>query len=440
MRANEKSLALYERASKSIAGGHLSNFKQHPGNPQTFFSHFEGSKMFDVDGNMYYDWSLSSGPAILGQASPIVRDAIIEQAQKCYTRQYMEVQIEAAELFCKCVPCADSMHYAVTGGESMLYTIRTARAYTGKNMIVRFNGMYHGGTDLVLGGRATSKEDRHVLNGWDEGDSYGQACFTTGRAKHALNDVYMIDYNDLEQMEALFKSDDDIACVILEPVCLNISGCMPEPGYLEGVRKLCDEYGVLLVFDETLTGFRAALGGAQEYFGITPDLATFAKAISGGIPGAAFGGKAEVMKVLDDCTCIIPGTYNGNSLTAAVMKAVLTELSRNDGECYKQIEKLGNMFREGVLDAAKKYDIPMLMQGFPGAWFPVFTEKDRIRNHREALLYSDLDKMHRFGSLMKENGVIGDDRYCVSLAHTESDVLASIEIADKVLSILKEEQ
>ncbi len=438
MEVKEKSLALYDRACKSIAGGHLSNFKQHPGNPQTFFDRFEGSKMYDVDGNMYYDWSLSSGPCILGQASPIVQNAIIEQAKKCYSRQYTEVQVEAAELFCKYVPCADKMHFAVTGGESMLYTIRTARAYTGKNMIVRFTGMYHGGTDIVLGGVAESTEDRHARDLYSKDDSYAQACYTTGRAFHALDDTYLIDYNDLEQMEALFKSDDDIACVIMEPVTMNISGCMPEPGYLEGVRKLCDQYGVLLIFDETLTGFRIGLHSAQGYFGIMPDMASFAKAVCGGVPGAAFCGKEEIMKVLDDCTCVIPGTYNGNSIAAAAMVAVISELAKNDGAAFRRIEYLGNMFREGVLDAAKKYDIPLILQGFAGALFPCFTEKSVIRNHREALEYSDLDKMHRFGGLMKENGVIGDDRYCVSLAHTEDDVIKSIEIADKVLSMMRD--
>lgn len=439
MKSQEKSLALYERAAKSIAGGHLSNFKQHPGNPQTFFDHFEGAKMYDVDGNMYYDWSLSSGPCILGQHSPIVINAIKEQAERCYSRQYMEIQVEAAEEFCKYVPCADKMHFAVTGGESILYTIRTARAYTGKNMVVRFNGMYHGGTDFVLGGVPTTDSDYHAVNSYREGDDYSKACYTTGRAAHALNDTYLIDFNDLTQMEELFRSDNDIACVIMEPVCLNITGCMPEPGYLEGVRKLCDEYGVLLVFDETLTGFRIGLHGAQGYFNIMPDMASFAKAVCGGVPGAAFCGKEEVMKVLDDCTCIIPGTYNGNSISAACMKAVLSELGKDDGAAYQKIEKLGNMFKEGVLDAAKKHDIPMLMQGFAGALFPVFTEKSVIRNHKEALAYSDLDKMHRFGALMKQNGVIGDDRYCVSLAFTEDDVIQSIAIADKVLGILKEE-
>ena len=440
MYKREKSDALYQRACQSIAGGHLSNFKQSPGNPQTFFDHFEGCHMYDVDGNLYYDWSLSSGPCILGQTSPVVREALMEQLTKCYSRQYTQIQIEAAELFCKYVPCADKMHYAVTGGESMLYTIRTARAYTGKNMIVRFSGMYHGGTDFVLGGVSSSLDNRHAVNRWNEGDSYSKACWTTGRAAHALDDVYLLDYNDLEQMEKLFRSDDDIACVIIEPVCMNISGCMPEPGYLEGVRHLCDQYGVLLVFDETLTGFRIGMNSAQGYFGVTPDLASFAKAICGGIPGAAFCGKEEVMKVLDDCTCVIPGTYNGNSLSAAAMKAVITELTKNDGEAYRKIEYLGNLFKEGVLDAAKRYDIPMIMQGFPGALFPVFTEKSVIRNHREALKYSDIEKMHRFGKLMKQNGVIGDDRYCVSLAHTEEDVQRSIEIADRVLKTLKEEQ
>lgn len=439
MNTLDKSHALYKRACSSIAGGHLSNFKQHPGNPQTFFDHYEGSRMYDVDGNVYYDWSLSSGPCILGQASPIVKKALIEQVEKCYSRQYTEVQIEAAELFCKYVPCADKMHFAVTGGESMLYTIRTARAYTGKNMIVRFSGMYHGGTDFVLGGVPADRKDRHAQNRWNADDDYSKACWTKGRAAHALDDVYLIDYNDLEQMETLFRSDDDIACVIMEPVCMNISGCTPQPGYLEGVRRLCDQYGVLLIFDETLTGFRIDLHSAQGYYGITPDLASFAKAICGGVPGAAFCGKAEVMQVLDDCTCVIPGTYNGNSLSAAAMKAVISELAKNDGEAYDYINRLGNLFKEGVLDAAKRHGIPMIMQGFPGALFPVFTEKEVIRNHREALAFSDLDKMHRFGALMKQNGVIGDDRYCVSLAHTEEDVLHSIEIADRVLKQLKEE-
>lgn len=433
-----KSNALYQRACESIAGGHLSNFKQAPGNPQVFYNRFEGSRMYDVDGNIYYDWSLSSGPCILGQASPVVQKALAEQIQRCYSRQYTEIQIEAAELFCKYVPCADKMHYAVTGGESMLYTIRTARAYTGKNMIVRFSGMYHGGTDFVLGGVASSDGDRRAANRWNEGDSYSKVCYTAGRAAHALDDVYLIEYNDLEQMETLFKADHDIACVIIEPVCMNISGCMPEPGYLEGVRRLCDQYGVLLVFDETLTGFRIGLNSAQGYFGVMPDLASFAKAICGGVPGAAFCGKKEIMAVLDDCTCVIPGTYNGNSLSAAAMKAVISELAKNDGESYRRIEYLGTMFKEGVLDAAKRYDIPMIMQGFPGALFPVFTERSVIRNHREALQFSDIEMMHKFGKLMKQNGVVGDDRYCVSLSHTEEDVQKSIEIANYVLKTLKE--
>lgn len=440
MKHTERSQALYQRACKSIAGGHLSNFKQRPGAPQTFFERFEGARMYDVDGNLYYDWSLSSGPCILGQASSVVRDAIVEQAGKCYSRQYTQVQIEAAELFCRYVPCADKMHFAVTGGESLLYTIRTARAYTGKNMVVRFSGMYHGGTDVVLGGVARGGDDRRAENRWNENDDYSRACYTTGRARHALDDVYLIDFNDLEQMEQLFRADNDIACVVMEPVCMNISGCVPQPGYLEGVRKLCDQYGVLLIFDETLTGFRIGLHSAQGYFGVTPDLASFAKAVCGGIPGAAFGGREDVMSVLDDCTCLIPGTYNGNSLSAAAMKAVITELARNDGEAYRIIERLGGMFRDGVLEAARRHGIPMIMQGFPGALFPVFTQREVIRNHREALLYSDLDKMHRFGALMKANGVVGDDRYCVSLAHTEEDVLRSVEIADRVLGIMKEEE
>lgn len=436
---NEKSAALYARAQQSIAGGHLSNFKQHPGNVQTFFERMDGCHLYDVDGNMYIDWSLSSGPCLMGQSNPILQQALKDQIDKCYSRQYTEVQVEAAELFCKYVPCADRMRFSVTGGENILYALRVARAYTGKNMIVRFKGMYHGGTDLVFGGTTASSTDFHAIDGYDENDHYSHACFTSGRADHALNDTYLIDFNDLEQMEALFKADDDIACVIMEPVCLNISGCVAEPEYLRGVRKLCDDYGVVLIFDETLTGFRMGLGGAQEALGVIPDMATYAKAICGGIPGAAFGGKKEIMDVLADCSCVFPGTYNGNSLIAAAMKCMITELAKDNGAIYDQMNRLGIMFRDGVLEAAKRHGVPMIFQGFPTALFPVFTEKKAIRNHKEALAYSDLDKMYRFGALMKENGVIGDDRYCISTVHTEEDVIRSIEAADKALAQLAKE-
>ena len=436
---NENSAALYARAQKSIAGGHLSNFKQHPGNVQTFFERMDGCHLIDVDGNEYIDWSLSSGPCLMGQSNPILQKALKEQIDKCYSRQYMEVQIEAAELFCKYVPCADLMRFSVTGGENILYAIRVARAYTGKNMIVRFKGMYHGGTDLVFGGTTTGA-DHHAINGYDEGDPYSHACYTTGRADHALNDTYLVDFNDLDQIEQLFKSDDNIACVLMEPVCLNISGCVAKPEYLRGVRQLCDDYGVVLIFDETLTGFRMALGGAQEALGVIPDMATYAKAVCGGIPGAAFGGKKEIMDVLTDCTCVFPGTYNGNSLVAAAMKCMISELAKNNGEVYERLNRLGNMFKDGVLEAAKRYDIPMIFQGFPTGLFPVFTEKEEILNHKEALKYSNLDMMYRFGALMKQNGVIGDDRYCVSTVHTEEDIARSIDAADRALKQLAEER
>ena len=435
----KKSYALYERAQKSIAGGHLSNFKQKAGNPQTFFERVEGSKLYDVDGNEYIDFSLASGPCILGQSNPALQNAIIEQMKKCYSRTFSLIQVEAAELFCEYVNSADRMRFSTSGGEGILYALRTARAYTGKNMVVRFMGQYFGGTDIVLGGIPKDQNSCRAQDNYDQNDVYSQACYTSGRAKHALDDCYLLEFNDLPALEKLFQEDDDIACVIMEPVALNISGCVGEPGFYQGVRELCTKYGVVLIFDETLTGFRIDLRSAQGYFGVTPDMSTFAKAIGGGFPVSAFGGKKEIMDVLAECKAIIPGTYNGNCLSAAAMKATITELAKNDGEIYPQLFALGDLFKEGVLEAAKRHGVPMIMQGFPAALFPVFTEKERIRNHREAILYSDLPRMYRFGSLMKQHGVIGDDRYCISAAHTESDIYRAIEAANKSLKIIAEE-
>lgn len=433
-----KSFELYRRAQKVIAGGHFSNFKQSPGGVPVFMERVEGSHLYSVDGQEYLDFSLSSGPCILGQSSPVIQEAITEQLKKCYSRQYMELQIEAAELLCQYIPCADQIHFSVSGGESILYCLRLARAYTGKNMIIRYTGTYNGGTDVVLGGQPGAENYKGQI-GYSPEDDYGKSCHTTGRAKHALDDCYMLELNDMEQLETVFRWDSDIAAVIMEPVCLNISGCVVEKPYMHRVRELCDQYGALLIFDETLTGFRMGLNGAQGYYDVLPDIASYAKAICGGIPGAAFGGRKEVMDKLADCTCIAPGTYNGNALIAAAIKAVVTELAKNDGEIYRRFEKLGGMFYDGVMEAAKRHGVPMILQGFPAAWFPVFTEKDCIRNHKEALLYSDIRRMQRFGDLMKENGVIGDDRYCLSAAHTEEDIQKAIMAADRSLQAIREE-
>ena len=274
MTVHTENEALFQRASRCLAGGVLSNFKKAKGVAPVYVKSAEGCRMTDYDGNVYYDFSLSAGPAILGHSNEGLRRALREQLDQAYTNRDCLAAIEAAEKIQQVVPCAELVRFAVSGVDAVFNAIRVARAYTGRPLYVKFKGQYNGGMDFVLGGR-TDRGDLQARDGVDPDDFYSAMCYTEGRAPHALDDCLLAEYNDLEGLAALFQEQgDQIACVIMEPVTLNMTGCMPEPGFLEGLRELCTRYGVLMVFDETLTGFRLALGGAQEYFGVTPDLCT----------------------------------------------------------------------------------------------------------------------------------------------------------------------
>ena len=175
----------------------------------------------------------------------------------------------------------------------------------------------------------------------------------------------------------------------MEPVTLNMTGCSPEPGFLEGLRELCTRHKILMIFDETLTGFRVALGGAQEYFGVTPDMCTFAKAIGGGFPVAAFAGRREIMEVIEDNRVLAVGTYNGHPLAAAAVLETIRQLEANDGEAFQKIAQYTQMAKEGMEGLAQKHGVDMIVQGMPGALFPVFTKKSKIINHKDALENAD---------------------------------------------------
>lgn len=225
----------------------------------------------------------------------------------------------------------------------------------------------------------------------------------------------------------------------MEPVTLNMTGCMPEPGFLEGLRELCTRYGVLMVFDETLTGFRLALGGAQEYFGVTPDLCTFAKAIGGGFPVAAFAGRREVMQVIEDNRVLAVGTYNGHPLAAAAVLETIRQLEANDGEAFRLIRQYTQMAKDGMEALARKHGVDMIVQGMPGALFPVFTKKEKIINHRDALANASFPKHSRFMALLKDRGILHNSRLCFSPAHTEEDIQYLLSAVDEALAVISQE-
>ena len=423
MTVHTENEALFQRASRCLAGGVLSNFKKAKGVAPVYVKSAEGCRMTDYDGNVYYDFSLSAGPAILGHSNEGLRRALREQLDQAYTNRDCLAAIEAAEKIQQVVPCAELVRFAVSGVDAVFNAIRVARAYTGRPLYVKFKGQYNGGMDFVLGGR-TDRGDLQARDGVDPDDFYSAMCYTEGRAPHALDDCLLAEYNDLEGLAALFQQQgDQIACVIMEPVTLNMTGCMPEPGFLEGLRELCTRYGVLMVFDETLTGFRLALGGAQEYFGVTPDLCTFAKAIGGGFPVAAFAGRREVMQVIEDNRVLAVGTYNGHPLAAAAVLETIRQLEANDG-----MEAL-----------ARKHGVDMIVQGMPGALFPVFTKKEKIINHRDALANASFPKHSRFMALLKDRGILHNSRLCFSPAHTEEDIQYLLSAVDEALAVMAQE-
>lgn len=419
-----KNTEIYERGCKCIPGAVMSNFKKEEGQQPVFIKEVKGARVYDYDGNEYIDFGLSFGPAILGRENEHVKNAVIEQVKKYYTNEMSLLQIEAAEKIQKLIPSVELVRFSCSGTEANMNNVRIARGYTGKNMLVKFNGQYNGGADFVLGGLATDKENPVAKDEINYEDLYSILCGTDGRAAHALEDCYMIEWNDLDALEKLFKKDaDNIAAVIMEPVMTNINGCVPEPGYLEGVRELCTKYNVVLIFDEVLTGFRMGLQGAQGHFGITPDLTTFAKAVGSGIPVSVFCGKKEIMDVLSKTEVISGGTYNGHPLAMAGLIATLEELEKDDCAVFKHIERLGNMLRDGMLEIADKVGCKTLrVQGYPAAWNVLFSEKDKIINHKDGMENADLLKLSVFLGLLKEKGVITTLRFCTGAAHTEEDI------------------
>lgn len=414
--------ALYRRASACIAGGVLSNFKKEKGSAPIFVQHSEGCHLTDFDGNLYYDFSLSAGPAILGHSNAAYRQALKDQLDRAYTNQDGLIQIEAAEKICAVVPCAQLVRFCVSGVDAVFNALRVARAYTGKPYYVKFKGQYNGGMDFVLGGR-TQDGMAQAMPGIDPNDFYSQMCHTEGRAPHALDDCFLVEWNDLDEMETLLRAHaQEIACVIMEPVTLNMTGCMPEPGFLEGLRALCTQYGVLMIFDETLTGFRLALGGAQEYFGVTPDLCTFAKAIGGGFPVAAFAGRREIMAVVADNRVLAVGTYNGHPLAAAAILETIRQLEQDDRRALRRVAELTQRARQGMTAAAQALGVDLLVQGMPGALFPIFTKQEKIVNHRDALAHADFPRHSRFMGLLRQRGILHNSRLVFSPAHTAADI------------------
>ena len=425
---------------QSIPGALMTNFRKPQGYRPPYITHARGAHIFDVDGNEYIDYSLSYGAAILGHSNEHMQEALKRQAKTLYTVNQTELAIRAAQKVAQHVPSAELVRFACSGTEANRGALRVARAYTGRNKYVRFNGHYHGTIDHFWGGIVQDPENPVPVVGFREEDPFSIFTLTDGRYKDAYQEAFLLEWNNLPALERLFaRFGDDIAAVIMEPVMVNNSGCVPEPGYLQGVRELCDRYGTLLIFDEVLTGFRIDLQGAQGFYGVTPDLTTLGKAIGGGMPVSSFCGKRHVMDTVARGDAVEAGTFNGHPMSMAAVVATMEELERDDGAAFAHMRHLGDTLRDGLLALAQHYDIPMIVQGFPASYLPVFTPKSKVINQADSF-DCDVDRAGRFFTHLRERGVEVYGRFCISTSHTAQDIAGTLEHAEAAMQILHEEQ
>ncbi len=418
-----------DRSFQLFPGGSFGEFNL-PRELSTVLSYGKGSKLYDVFGREFIDYSISWGSAILGHAHPAITEAVRRQIERGSSFSYVNDRaLELAEELNRAILCAEKIRYAASGTEATFYALRFAKAYTGKPKVLRFEGAYHGSHDV---GVMSLFPQKLLPFPTPEPTS-------AGTSKRLQEEVLVAPYNDLETTQAIVDQyGEDIACVIMEP----LQRCTPpEKGFLDGIRRMTKEKGILLIFDEVVTGFRLAYGGAQEYYGVTPDLAAFGKAMGGGYPVAAICGRADI---LDLCTESLMGkdryiwfasTLAGNPVSASASLAVLGEL-RKPGT-YGKLHGLGRQLREGFKDLLREQNISGQVLG-EGPLCQVLFCEEPVKNYRTAFK-ADREKGRQFVLELFKNGIflnpMGTKLY-ISLAHTERDIQRMLEISQEVLKRL----
>ena len=420
-----KSSELFERAKKLIPGGVNSPvraFKAVGGAP-LFIERAEGARIYDVDGEGYIDYVLSWGPMIAGHAHPRVVEAVRKTLEKGSSfGAPTELEVEMAELVVEAVPSVEMVRMVNSGTEATMSAIRVARGFTGRDEIIKLDGCYHGCPDSLLVQAGSGVETLGLP------DSPGVPKALAGLTRS-------LPYNDLEAVEKELEAEGDrIACVILEPVVGNMGLLPPRPGYLEGLRKLCDRHGVLLIFDEVMTGFRVAFGGAQERYKVTPDLTTMGKVIGGGLPVGAYGGRREIMEQVAPAGPIYQaGTLSGNPLAMAAGIETLRLLSSTEG-VYEKLEELSAKLCDGLKEIMEKAGIPTVHNRVGSMFSMFFTDAPEVYDYVTAKT-CDTERFAGYFAAMLDEGIyLAPSQFeagFMSLAHTDEDIEKTLEAARK---------
>ncbi|MDM5124773.1 MULTISPECIES: glutamate-1-semialdehyde 2,1-aminomutase [Aeromonas] len=419
-----KSDQLFEQARQTIPGGVNSPVRAFNGVGGTprFIDHADGAYLYDVDGQAYVDYIGSWGPMLLGHNHPAIKAAVIKAVEKGLSYGApTEIEVLMAEKVRQIVPSMEQVRMVNSGTEATMSAIRLARGYTNRDKIVKFEGCYHGHADSLL-----VKAGSGALTLGQPNSPGVPADF----AKHTLTCVF----NDLDSVrEAFTQYGSEIACIIVEPVAGNMNCIPPVPGFLEGLRAICDEFGALLILDEVMTGFRVSLRGAQGYYNIDPDLTTLGKIIGAGMPVGAFGGKKKVMQYIAPTGPVYQaGTLSGNPVAMAAGLAML-DLLLEPG-LYEQLSAKTARVAEGLKAAAAKHGIPLAITYVGGMFGFFFTDETEITRY-EQVTRCDMERFKRFYHLMLEEGVyLAPSAYeagFLSLAHGDKEIEHTLAAAER---------
>lgn len=420
---------LFDQAKTVIPGGVNSPvraFKAVGGEP-IFIERAEGAYLFDSNGKRYIDYVLSWGPMIAGHNHPDVLNAVIEKAQLGLSfGAPTEIETTLAKEVIKLVPSLEKVRFVSSGTEATMSAIRLARGYTGRDKIVKFEGCYHGHSDSLL-----VKAGSGAL-------TFGVPS-SPGVPASIADHTITLSYNNANQVREAFKeAGDQIACIIVEPVAGNMNCIPPEPGFLETLREVCDEYGTVLIFDEVMTGFRFGTGGVQGFTGITPDLTCLGKVIGGGMPVGAFGGKTEIMDYIAPVGPVYQaGTLSGNPVSMAAGLAMM-KLVQADG-FYENLFAKTEKIAQGMQAVANEAGIPFTVNHTGSMWGGFFTEEPKVSNYQQVMACNN-DRFNAFFHGMLEGGVnlapASYEAAFMSTAHSDADIEETLDIARKVFKTL----
>ncbi|MZQ81395.1 aminotransferase class III-fold pyridoxal phosphate-dependent enzyme [Paenibacillus sp. 5J-6] len=426
-----QSVEKLQEARTYVAGGVASSLRASMKPTPLYVQKAFGARILDVDNHEYIDYMLAYGPLILGHAHPAYNEQIYEAMQNgsTYGLQH-DGEIRLGQRLTEILPCAEQVAFSGSGTEAVMLALRLARAYTGKTKTVRFYGHYHGWSDAIF----TSFPSPDFSSNGHSAAASGIIQGTGGQSQNSLQDLIVLPWNDPEALEeTLTKHQHEISAVITEPVMCN-SGCIsPLPGYMEKMRELTSKFGIVLIWDEVITGFRLGLGGAHERFGIDPDLVTIGKAMAGGVALSAVAGKRDIMHLIEEGTVMHLGTLNGNSLATAAGLAVIQELSKSEGQAFKDMDRTATMLTEGIRSILKANGLQAVVNQQGPVFHLMFIDRTEVAdfdtfNLRDSQLYTRFaEEMLHEGVLVRPNGL-----WYVSTAHGEKEVLETLAAVERV--------